>query len=105
MRKGAGTLGWGVAPQGLYVNILGQSGQLCCLHRLAKAPLSTHGSRSSRWRTVSEEGGGDLGEGVGGGQRVCVSTYLGSPANFAVFTGLLKPHYRLMGLDLPDGGQ
>ncbi|CAF0974049.1 unnamed protein product, partial [Didymodactylos carnosus] len=28
----------------------------------------------------------------------------GSPANFSVYTGLLKPHERLMGLDLPHGG-
>lgn len=28
----------------------------------------------------------------------------GSPANFAVYTGLLSPHDRVMGLDLPDGG-
>ena len=36
---------------------------------------------------------------------VNVQPYSGSPANFAVFTGLLKPHDRVMGLDLPDGGQ
>lgn len=30
--------------------------------------------------------------------------YSGSTANFAVFTALLKPHERLMGLDLPSGG-
>lgn len=33
-----------------------------------------------------------------------VQPYSGSPANFAVFTGLLRPHDRIMGLDLPDGG-
>lgn len=36
---------------------------------------------------------------------VNVQPYSGSPANFAAFTALLKPHDRLMGLDLPDGGQ
>lgn len=35
---------------------------------------------------------------------VNVQPYSGSPANFAVFTGVLKPHDRIMGLDLPDGG-
>lgn len=29
---------------------------------------------------------------------------LGSPANFAVYTALVEPHGRIMGLDLPDGG-
>merc|ERR1712242_386564 len=30
--------------------------------------------------------------------------YSGSPANFAVYTALLAPHSRVMGLDLPSGG-
>merc|ERR1719373_1102022 len=35
---------------------------------------------------------------------VNVQPYSGSPANFAVYTGLLEPHARVMGLDLPSGG-
>ncbi|XP_041257165.1 serine hydroxymethyltransferase, mitochondrial [Onychostruthus taczanowskii] len=35
---------------------------------------------------------------------VNVQPYSGSPANFAAYTALLRPHERLMGLDLPDGG-
>ena len=33
-----------------------------------------------------------------------VQPYSGSPANFSVLTAVLKPHERLMGLDLPSGG-
>ncbi len=33
-----------------------------------------------------------------------VQPYSGSPANFAVYTGIVEPHGRIMGLDLPDGG-
>lgn len=35
---------------------------------------------------------------------VNVQCMSGSPANFAVFTGVVGPHGRIMGLDLPDGG-
>ncbi|CAK9293314.1 unnamed protein product [Gordionus sp. m RMFG-2023] len=35
---------------------------------------------------------------------VNVQVYSGSPANFAVYTALVGPHGRIMGLDLTDGG-
>ena len=35
---------------------------------------------------------------------VNVQPYSGSSGNFAVYTALVEPHGRIMGLDLPDGG-
>ena len=33
-----------------------------------------------------------------------IASLSGSPANFAVYTAIVEPHGRIMGLDLPDGG-
>ena len=35
---------------------------------------------------------------------VNVQPYSGSPANLATYSGMLEPHSRIMGLDLPSGG-
>lgn len=35
---------------------------------------------------------------------VNVQPHSGSPANFAVYTALVEPHGRIMGLELSDGG-
>ena len=37
-------------------------------------------------------------------RTVCPFPRSGSSGNFAVYTALVEPHGRIMGLDLPDGG-
>lgn len=37
--------------------------------------------------------------------RNVMGTTQGSTANFAAYTAVLAPHDRIMGLDLPSGGQ
>lgn len=41
---------------------------------------------------------------LGNDWGINVQSYSGSPANFSVYTGLLKPGDKIMGLDLPSGG-
>jgi len=50
-----------------------------------KRSLETYGLKSDEW-------------------GVNVQPYSGSPANFEVYTAVVEPHGRIMGLDLPDGG-
>ncbi len=42
--------------------------------------------------------------GLGDGWAVNVQPYSGSPANFAVYSGLLKPNEKICGMSLPFGG-
>ena len=92
------------APTGMYLSWA----------RSVKRPYAPHKRLSSRYY-----GGNEIIDQV---ERLCqkralevfglnpeqwgvnVQPLSGSPANFAVYTAVVEPHGRIMGLDLPDGG-